>query len=75
MRDSDPLKCPTCKRRMRHVGWKKREGTQIEDWNHYEHAIWECRSCRIWWKDMLDGSGLLQTKGGGGKKKGRNDRG
>lgn len=59
MHDTDPLKCPSCTRLLQHVGWKERAGTTLEDWDHYECGIHECRHCKLWWIDKLGESSPL----------------
>jgi len=58
MHDNDPLKCPSCGRRMEHDGWKTRAGTTEQDWDHYEASFHACDHCKLWWVDKLDGTPL-----------------
>jgi hypothetical protein len=69
--DSDPTKCPSCGRATQHVGWKKRGGTTIRDWDHYECAYHECGACKLWWVDRLSGEPLtpMAIPGMNGKKR------
>lgn len=67
--DVDPPKCPSCRRRLELIGRKMREGTIEADWDHYEYLIFECRGCRFYWHDHMDGNDLVLSPGSRRKKK------